>query len=149
MRRKTILTLAVVSEIPDGIVMLTLTLMKEIYLPLIMLVIFEGMFVTEATAQTSLQTKILATAAQPTTDEATQKIIDELIKRLGDKDVSVRMGAANGLNNIALRYYRDPQAARPIKQAFQPLIKSLGDENASVRGLVAQALGKIGDPKKS
>ena len=42
------------------------------------------MFVTAATAQTSLQTKILATAAQPTTDEANQKRITELIAQLGD-----------------------------------------------------------------
>ncbi len=45
MRRKTILALAVVWERPDGIVKLTLTLMKEIYSPLMMLVIFGGMFV--------------------------------------------------------------------------------------------------------
>ena len=45
MRRKTILALAAVWERPDGIVKLTLTLMKEIYSPLMMLVIFGGMFV--------------------------------------------------------------------------------------------------------
>ena len=36
---------------------------------LVMLVIFGGVFVNAATAQSPLQTKILATAAQPATDE--------------------------------------------------------------------------------
>jgi HEAT repeat protein len=141
MRRKTILALAAIWEIPDGIVKLTLTLVKEIYSPLMMLVIFGGMFVTVATAQTSLQTKILATAAQATTDEATQERIEELIAQLGDEDASVRRDAAWNLGKIA-----DSKTARSsMKEAVKPLIKNLADKNPGVRTYAASALGKMGD----
>jgi HEAT repeat protein len=107
-----------------------------------MLVIFGGMFVNVATAQTSLQTKILATATQQTADEATQKRIDELIKQLGDENDSVRRDAAWNLGKIA-----DSKTAQSLikREAVQPLIKALADKNPSVRTYVASALGKIGD----
>ena len=140
MRRKTILALALVWRIPDGIGKLTLTLMKEICSPLMMLVIFGGIFVTAATAQTSLQTKILATAAQPTTDEAIQKKITELITQLGDENDSVRRDAAWNLGKIA-----DSKTAQSLGKAVQPLIKNLADKNPGVRAYAASALGKIGN----
>jgi HEAT repeat protein len=108
---------------------------------LMMLVIFGGMFVTAATAQTSLQTKILATAAQPTTDEATQKRITELITQLGDENDSVRRDTAWNLGKIA-----DSKTAQSfIKEAAKPLIQALADKNPGVRTYAASALGKIGD----
>ena len=140
MRRKTILALPAIWEIPDWIVKSTLTLTKEIYSPLMMLVIFGGIFVTAATAQTSLQTKILATAAQPTTDEAIQKKITELITQLGDENDSVRRDAAWNLGKIA-----DSKTAQSLGKAVQPLIKNLADKNPGVRAYAASALGKIGN----
>ena len=134
MRRKTILVLAAVWEIPDRIVKLTLTLLKEIYSPLMMLVLFGGMFATATAAQSSLQTKIFATAAQTTTDEATQKRIEELIAQLGNEDGFTRGSAVNSLVRIG-------------KSAVQPRVKALGDKNERVRRSAAAALGKIGDPQ--
>jgi len=134
MRRKTILVLAAVWEIPDRIVKLTLTLLKEIYSPLMMLVLFGGMFATATAAQSSLQTKIFATAAQTTTDEATQKRIEELIAQLGNEDGFTRGSAVNSLVRIG-------------KSAVQPLIKALGDSNSDVRSSAATALGEIGDQR--
>ena len=139
MRRKTILALAAIWEIPDGIVKLALTLTKEIYSPLMMLAIFGGMFVTAATAQTLPQTKILATAAHPTTDEATQKRVDELIKKLGERgggrSITVRKFAAKELGEIG------------NTQAIPHLIKLLKDRYPEVRQFAAIALGKIGDTR--
>ncbi len=140
MRQKTLFSLVATREIPDGILKFTLTLMKEIYSPLMMLVIFGGMFVTSAIAQTSRQTKILATAAQPTTDAATQrrinrlKRIDVLIKRLGDEKKNVHKSTVNALGKMG-------------KLAVQPLINALGDENLLVRANAASAIGLIGSQR--
>jgi HEAT repeat protein len=142
MRRKTILALVAIPEMTDGIVKSTLTLTKKIYSPLMMLIIFGGMFINAATAQNSLQTKILATAAQPTTDTATRKKITELIAQLGDENDSVRSDAAWNLSKIA-----DSKTDQSFlkREAVQPLIKALADKNPAVRKYAASALGKIGD----
>ncbi|MHC4537808.1 MAG: HEAT repeat domain-containing protein [Planctomycetota bacterium] len=107
---------------------------------LMMLVIFGGMFFTATTAQSSLQTKILATAEQPTTDEATQKKITELIAQLGDENDTVRRDAAWNLGRIA-----DSKTQSFVKEAVQPLLKALVDKSPYVRTYAASALGKIGD----
>ncbi len=139
MRRKMILALETVWKIPDGIVKSTLKLMKDKYLPLMIIVIFAGIFFTSATAQTSIQTKILATAAKPTTDAATQSGIDKLkrinvlIQQLGNEKKSIRNSAVNALCKMG-------------KPAVQPLINALGDENLVIRDNAASALGKIRPP---
>ena len=71
MRRKKILMPVVIRD-PNGTIKLTLILTKEIYLSLLMLLIFGWIFIPEATAQASLQAKIIATSTQPATDEENQ-----------------------------------------------------------------------------
>ncbi len=122
MRRKKILALAAVWKIPDGIAKLTLTLTKEIYSPLMMLVIFGGMFVTAATALSSLQTKILATVAQPTTDEATLKRIDGLIDEL------IAQSPNRNINFKGVQKIND-ELTRIGQPAVQPLISAMKRTN--------------------
>ena len=119
-------------EIPENKGEKMKTQIQKIWL--VMLVIFGGMFVTAATAQIPLQTKILTTAAQLTTDEATQKRITELIAQLGSISNYVRSSAFKALVKIG-------------QPAVQPLSKALGDENVRVRSSAASALGEIGDPQ--
>ncbi|MHC4560101.1 MAG: HEAT repeat domain-containing protein, partial [Planctomycetota bacterium] len=85
----------------------------------------------EVKEEQALQTKILATAAQPAADEATQKKIDELIKQLG----------SNNRNNAVISLVKFG------KPAVQSLIEALGDENMDVRRWAALALGEIGEPR--
>ena len=60
--------------------------------------------------------------------------VEPLITALGEKDVSVRVGAVRALGGI--KYNR----------ALEPLIGALKDENVSVRMWAAEALGEIEDP---
>ncbi len=140
MRRKTILAPATVLKIPDGIIKLTLISIKEIYSPLMILVILGILSEIAATAQTPLQTKILATAAQPTTDVG--KEIDELIIHLGNENDTVRRDAAWNLSRIA-----DSKTAQSMRKVVQSLIRALADKSPGVRMYAASALGKIGDLK--
>ncbi len=97
---------------------------------LMMLVIFGVLSATAATTP-------------PSTNESTQKRIEELITQLGDENDSVRRDAAWNLGKIA-----DSKTAKSfIGEAVQPLIKSLADKNPGVRTYAASALGKIGDLK--
>jgi len=90
----------------------------------------------------SPQTVAVAAAAQPTTDEAMQKKIDELIAQLGDENVNVRLSAAAILTRM-----NSPRQIRSLRKAVMSIIKALEDENSHVRRDVARSLGKIGDPR--
>ena len=92
------------------------------------------------------------------------RVVDALIRRLRDKDPSLRRDAVN-----VLRDYRDPRVVEPLvmalkdeyyevrnaaafalgffndTRAIEPLIKALDDGHPRVRGNAAISLGRMGD----
>ena len=158
--------------LPGGLTVVLKHLKKKSRKILKNLLILAGLapflFTRPATAQvrtTVLQTAVVPAATQTTTDEATQKRIEELITQLGDKNWRVCQSAARTLGRIGQpaveplikalndtnsrgRGYAALALARiGDPQAVQSLIKALGDKRASVRSAAAIALGEIGDPQ--
>lgn len=69
--------------------------------------------------------------------ESEAQDIELLIKKLGDKEVFVRLNAADALGRIG----------QPAKEAVPALIKALSYENERVRRNAAFALKEIGTPE--
>jgi len=79
------------------------------------------------------QTVTSAEATQTTTDEATQKRIEELIVQLGNTQYSVRESAVEALGKMG-------------QPSVQYLIKALKNKDPRIRGAAVDALRKVGQP---